>query len=427
MKNKRLYIILACVLVFGVLFGCTANSNRLPQNETNSRTETSEPGVTYTISTFHTYPSPKENIVSIMPGETRFPDSSGAGMYSVKPLSNIVSYSSFDNGTSIVYCPQTGCKHTDDSCYAYYEDILSFAEYHGKWYIVKQIKDTGLQLIEADPASQVKREVCTWPPEDNKMYILSHSIYGSNFANLAVSVVNLDTNSQANYIYRIELSTGEWHSISSTHESEILYPIGSTEDSVIVVSYAITAIPNDEDTFFTENPSATYEEYINYYRNFIESNSVTQLRSYNSDGTSYTVITDSNNGYIFSGKLKLAYEYAVIYQCNNTLYLYNLDNHESILLWEADSNIINYWYMDNHAYCIVDESGYYKFFVIDVGTGSVMEQKHAFNNQVLRFSPKSETDELFIGIYTQEDGTFINAYISKEAFYMENFSLAIPY
>ena len=110
MKNKRLYIILACVLVFGVLFGCTANSNRLPQNETNSRTETSEPGVTYTISTFHTYPSPKENIVSIMPGETRFPDSSGAGMYSVKPLSNIVSYSSFDNGTSIVYCPQTGCK-----------------------------------------------------------------------------------------------------------------------------------------------------------------------------------------------------------------------------------------------------------------------------------------------------------------------------
>lgn len=423
MRMKLLYCIMVYPIVVMIMCGCSRN---LPiKNDINN--DVYVPNTTNQSVMISSYPAPEENIVSIMPGSTRFPDSAGVGMYAVDPFSNNVLYSPFDNDASIVYCPQTGCNHSDDSCFAHFENMLSFAEYHNKWYIIRTINDTGIQLVEADPASQTKREVYTWNSKQNELYTLSYAIYGNNFAYLAVTVVNLDSYVQTNHVYRVELSTGKFDIVSSAHGSEFLYPMGGAKDHIVIASYAITALPNDEVTYFADNPSATHEEYNEYYKNTIDANTISQLRCYTSDGTTYTVIADSkNDGYIFSGNVKMCYEHTVLYQCNNTLYLYDIEKQKSVILWENDSNIVNYWYLDNHAHCIIEESEDLKLFVIDAATGAVMEPRNAFKNQVLRFFPNTETNELFLGIYMQNDGTFVNAYLAKEAFYMGMFDLAIP-
>jgi hypothetical protein len=364
---------------------------------------------------------PQENLQTIpcgFGGSYVFPANNGRGVY--VPLGSLY-YFDFETEEKMVMCTQSGCKHIDTSCAAYLDGADSFAEYRGKWYIVKDMDDSQyIQMTEIDPADGTRRVICTILRDDADMIYWGGCSFAYGNGYLYASTRTLFPDGSSEYeelLYLVDLESGECEQIARTAEYETAMVLGASEDIVLLQRYSLSGDMLSEAAY--KKQYGQDADYLEYSGAFLEEHHTIELGIYDLESKHYSVIADEeNDGFQHSSNYKFCYENFVIYELGDALMLYNLTDNTSRKLLTRE-NIVNYQLKDGKAIYIVYENDEYRIYHIDLETGESANLKNNGRTDVMQFSISCETDDYFIGIFHGQEGT---CWIKKTDFYNDDYS-----
>ena len=193
-----------------------------------------------------------------------------------------------------------------------------------------------------------------------------------------------------------------------------------------LVTYVTAETEREFDEIDEETIHARYGEDVSpaqYYLRIMPC----ELRLYELETGDFTVVADTvNDHYAASSDFCYTYGKKVLYQCGDTLYLFDLEEAKSSAVLTMEG-IINYSLMDHKAFFIVEEGeesyingGPIGVYWADIDDGVPVRMTNAGNTHVAEFNALYEGDSFFIGYYK-------SAYykIDKEDFYADRYENAV--
>ena len=410
--------ILAVQLMFLFLMGCQSvtQTDEVP---TDGELGSSTPTVPVLMDT----DMRKENISFTIVGlSSGCAADSGTGLYI--PGIHALSYYDFEAQLSMVLCAQAGCSHSDNTCEAWLgENVRCFASYQGKWYVLDGGGGDGdLSLYEIDSITRNKRTLCTWNVGTQSWEDVNSAFLSSGYAyvTLTSSTISADGQTGTRHLDRVDLTSGDKEVLAENTDTVSFGFVSAGESQVVLSVSTLSAIPQTREEYAVSHPNASDEDYMQYHSQFLEQNVTQELRIYNWDMESYSVLESAAAGYRFSGDPNIRYGMLFVYAVNDTLHVYDVDAGSDVEFLTAEG-IINFWIMDGKVFYItITDQGGCQIFYCPIGSKQPVQLGNDGNTHSMVFSLSLETHDHFIGLYNGK-----RVWISKENFYAEHYDHAI--
>ena len=409
---KTIKIFLCVVLCACLLAGCGGGAVTPP-----GTTQPTQPQ-----SAGHSLPA--DNIYSEGGGERNLcPSTSADGYYT---CTNVVQFCAGTSVKPITLCAQTGCAHEDSTCQAWIGKVWSYLEYQGKIYAI--VSEGEFRFIEKDLSTGTITIIDRWEDFEGGYYHASLSTVADG---LAIVRVTKTTTSEQNgrpvskaedSVWRYNLKTGEKKMIFSGSQLRGMGVMGLSSRYI-----AVSVHKPNPDPLTREEFEAQYGENANYNR-YINRSGHVELRLYNIDASVCSVVASTEkNGMLPYCESNNVYGKEVLYKCNDTMYLLNLDTGESWAVVTME-NIVNFWVMDHKIFLIVSNMPWYissdpnreiSIYYVDFDDGIPVKLGNGGNTERMEFSIHQEGGSFLVGLWN--DGHYI---ISKEDFYADRYENA---
>lgn len=339
---------------------------------------------------------------------------------------NVVQFCAGTSVKPITLCAQTGCAHEDSTCQAWIGRVWQSIEYQGKLYAI--VSEGEFRFVEKDLSTGTITIIDRWEDFDGGYYGVG---LGTIADGLAIIYVTKTTTSEQNgrpvsrqeeSIWRYNLETGDKKMIFSGNQANNLGVAGLSSKHIAVIVHR----PNPDQLSEAEF-EAQYGENASYGR-YLGRSAYRELRLYNADASICTVVASTEkDGLIPWSESNLISGKELVYQCNDTMYLLNLDTGESRAVVTME-NIINFWVMDHKIFLITTNLPWYiasdpdmvvSIYAVDFDDGIPVKLGNGGNTQVMEFGISEEGTSFFIGSWN--GGDYI---ISKEDFYADRYENA---
>lgn len=420
--NRIRYLLLFCIALM-FLTACAGSDRSAGLSSVSAEADE----LTASGDAVRTYLIPQENQRGTSMGGYS-PSTTSNGYYTV---SDKVRYYDAEAGVSVILCAQPGCTHTDETCQAWVGQAISYIEYHGQLLATVQNEEGSAQLVRKDLTTGDITVLESWDGSDTDLYNVSIGRVADNLVQIGVYRTHMtweegilrSENFKSIWLY--DLTDGSWRELFSEEEPGLASFMALSEKYALVTYITEESLQEldemDEETLrerYGEN--ANFEE---YYRNIMPR----ELRLYDLETGDFTVIADTEREH-YAASTDFCYTYGkkVLYQCGDTLYLFDLDEAKSSALLTMEG-IINYSLMDHKAFFVAEEGeeSYYEggpigFYWADIDDGVPVRLENAGNTEVAEFNALYECDSFFIGYYK-------SAYyrIDKEDFYADCYENAV--
>ena len=412
---KKIRIVL-CLLLCTCLFTACGGTGKDNPAQTTQPTQPQSAG----------NPLPEENKMVASVGLRGVSPSAAADGYYI--CTNVVQFCTADSVSPITLCSQMGCAHEDSTCQAWIGEVQQFSEYMGKLYAIVLSEDA-TQFVEKDLTTGAITTIDMWENQPGKYYYVSMGKTADQITILYVTQTTTTTQNDRTVtkdeesVWRYNLQTGESRMLFSGKQASQL--------GVMAVSSRYLAVicgKGNPNLLTKAEFEAQYGENASYDR-YLSRSELVELRLYNADASVCTVVASTErDGMVATGDPASAYGKEVVYQCNDTIYLLNVDTGESRAVVTME-NIINYWVMDHKVFLIASNLPWYiasdpnkeiGIYCADFDDGIPVKLGNGGNTQGMEFSVSEEGTSYFIGIY--HDGKYI---ISKEDFYADRYENAL--
>jgi hypothetical protein len=389
------------------------------QKDSNQVTEVASAGEVVS------YPIPQENRASAaLYGYC--PSTTSDGYYTV---STIVHYYDREIDKSVILCAQTGCTHSDETCQAWVGEVITYVEYQGYILATIRYQESGAQLIKKDISTGEITVLDTWSGNSDESYEASLGRVADNLAVIALTCYR-STGEEENY--QILQYRSAWLYDLVSGEKKELFPEGQYDDKGIMTiskNYMLVLVwPEDatEGLMDTEAFYATYGENSNYSR-YCQRTEKYELRVYDLATGEFRVVADTEQDHLVRySDFLYAYGKQALYQCGDTLYLFDMDNGQSTAVLSMEG-IVNYWLQDHKVFTIVLDSvkeggsiyaadDTISIYWMDMDGGPLTKLGNAGNTSTMEFNTLYECDSFFVGYY--KGGYYI---ITKADFYADEY------
>jgi len=368
--------------------------------------------------------------VLLIPKDNRTATNNGCLTTSTKDgyleCANIVNYYDAKSGDKVTICGQTGCRHRDSTCQAWVGQTETYLEYSGLLYASVTLGDTGYQLICKDLSSGKVTVLDIWENTEDAIY----HVYINTISDSIMMITVTSLESEPGEFYKKEKNSLWLYDLKTMKKRQFLAEENLNMLSVIGYSlnYAVVQYtPMDQNLLSQQAFEMQYGEGYSYAR-YLERASYRELRLYDMETQEYIVVADSKeNGFVRTVDPCRIYDKQFVYQCEDTMYLLDLDTGESEEVVTAD-NIVNYWVMDEKIFLITsnmdtlidshpDEEA--SFWYIGFHDRELVQLENDGRSDVMVFGIYQEGGTFFIGLWN--NGTYL---ISKEDFYAERYENA---
>ncbi len=388
MKSHLLYkFVFLSLLAVATCLICGCKSTEGKQRESPSDISIHIPDV-------KTYPTPSENVFIASTHYSRCPASVG-GYYFCN--TKHVRYQTVGSQTSTPLCLQPGCRHSDESCEAFMGGIIEqMAEYKGKLYAKIRTENESIEIVSFDLTTRVRKTIRHWEfeLETDAGDIVQTFVYLNNIAynglyyaytRTVFDSVTQKVVEESGESIRYDVVTGE--------ERDMAFPFACMGAAGYVGKHLDSDFDEEKDKYVIN------EAYI-YVRD-PENLELHRLVDYEQDN--YQPTRDPAH----------CYGSYISYQCDNTLYYFNVDTGESKELVTPEDPVVNYWLMDRKIFYITtnDDDMYY-FWYADLDNPVPVRLRNDDNANHMVFSISYEGTDFFA------DNN--NRIISKEDFYAQN-------
>ena len=425
--KRRFFAFSVCLAVLLASFtGCYSAQKDVTSFPSSSQTVQSDSGsATENSVEIRTYDIPEENVQA----GTRYvpsPTTGGFWMWTLFIQNYIQAYDPVTKSTYIP-CYQTGCEHSDAFCSAYFGEISGLAEYRGNFYAMIYYNDDTASAFVTRPVSGGPLQIlASWEPEnDNEVYRCG--FYGLSFGKAYLTVsketYTLTEDGQQELVGEeysdcsFDLKTGKMMELMRDVEGTLPYMYGVWEDSVVYQTLeTVKGAPAFEDWVAQQPEGTAWDEYD---RQFIRYRFLTR----NLQTGEEQVLVDTSENFVMTVDFNRCWNQFVVYQVNNSLYVYDMEKKASKLLVTPKESVRNYWIMDGCVNYLVRWDDAVGAFAVDVATGEISEiDNHGAG--LLEYSPLYESDGYFVGVNGKSENDARNYYIRKEDYYSGNFSAA---
>ena len=416
-SRRMLSLLLAAAAVIAILSGCYAPAS----TETDAERSTQESNASSTVK-LGGYPVPTENVTSgIMCACMQTQDGfwlwtmGGKRITAFEPA----------NGATYTPCSQVGCKHTDTTCSAYFGTIEDLVEYDGSFYALVSGDDfSSISLVTRPVSGGALQTLARWKATDENTDYRCN-LRCISFGKAYIGVIKLIrgdiaengsyTEEKQSKLVSVDLKTGE---ISTAIEEASQYALyGVWENTAIFrVTEMVEDAPEFEEWLAQQPEGTAWDEYD---RQFIRYRFLTR----NLQTGEEQVLVDTSENFVMTVDFNRCWNQFVVYQVNNSLYVYDMEKKASKLLVTPKESVRNYWIMDGCVNYLVRWDDAVGAFAVDVATGEISEiDNHGAG--LLEYSPLYESDGYFVGVNGKSENDARNYYIRKEDYYSGNFSAA---
>lgn len=420
---KKLGIFLSLLLEVSVLLsGCYSAmpEQTVPtepeQTTTSEMTQTSVPSenteeteIEKELKTFVTYPAPHVYSQDVTPASL-LPAEDG-GFYI--PTTTVVKYMQED-GSQMIMCGVGGCKHSDNTCPAYFKGISCLSVYNGKFIVAtdEQAKLGGTAILyRSDPVSGNRRELCRWNADQESTVYADTVQCIADTAFCSLIYYNEETKTYSYVLSSVSILDGSQRVLRTCEGNESMRLFGIVDRGLIVETRELTQEPMNYYEFFAANPDADQEAYDAYWFDAVEQNTDIRLELIDMAGGVIETITNSESGYLSPvGSAASCWGQYVIYQEGTELICYDTENQTHKVLAEGET--VNYMIFDGRAMQILRGDDRYHYMLWDIFTDECIE----LSQEMLYITPYVETDDAFIGLGSAYHGAVL---ISKQDFYNE--------
>ena len=417
-SRRMLSLLLAAAAVIAILSGCYA----APVSETTERGNSDTPTVGPEISTA-TYPVPEENI-RVFGNMAASASTGGFWQWDTFFRPYIQAYDPVTR-TTYVPCYQSGCRHNDPTCNACFGDLQSLVEYRGNYCAMVFLNNETASALVTRPLTGGPLQIlANWEPEKENetcrcvlCYVSEGKAYVSanREPNMLTEAGQQSTAAQKSSLVSVDLQTGAVSTILENYDGYDLYGVWGDIAAFRVLEMAEDA-PEFED-WLAQQPEGTawdeYDQQFIWYR-FLTRNLQTGEEQ---------VLVDTSENFVMTVDFNRCWNQFVVYQVNNSLYVYDMEKKASKLLVTPKESVRNYWIMDGCVNYLVRWDDAVGAFAVDVATGEISEiDNHGAG--LLEYSPLYESDGYFVGVNGKSENDARNYYIRKEDYYSGNFSAA---
>lgn len=327
-------------------------------------------------------------------------------------VSKRVSFYDAAAGTSVILCAQPGCSHTDETCQAWIGDVTSYTEYHGQIYAVRG-RDS-VQFIRKDLANGHIAVLAEWKATDTASHIANLGVISDG---RAVIYLNSQVVREGDEDFRMDTVRTTWLFDLETGEKRELFP-GEGGLSVLALSASHAVVQYTEDTLSPEEYAAQHGGDLTDYGTYTFWGLKQELRLYDPDFIHYTVLTDSERGFVPYSEGNMTYGKELVYAEGDGVFLVDVDTGDSRRLLTQEG-IVNYWLMDRKVFLITREGD-----VRDPASPITVWYAGTDDGQLVRLENGGRTDYMVFGICYEGQSFFMDsmqAYITKTDFYAENY------
>ena len=406
MKSHHLYkfailaffVTAACFLLCSCKMekGEVKESMDLSYGESHVSKESGNTSAEYDITTSNviTYPIPEENVYIANTHNYRCPSSMG-GYYFCN--TKHLRYQTVGSQNSTPLCLQPGCKHSDESCEAFMGGIIEeMAEYKGKLYAKVRTENESIEIVSFDLDNRERKTIRHWEFEfetdtggivqtfvhlnniayDGLYYTYSRTVYDP---------VNQEVQDSVNETVRYDLVTGE-----------------ECQMSFVFACMGASGYAGKDTNSVTDEQSG--EDVLSEAYIWVRDPKTLEL---------HKLVDYEQDNYQPTRDPAYCYGSFISYQCDNTLYCFNVDTGESKELVTPDEPIINYWLMDRKIFYITRNADDVScFWYADLDNPVPVRLRNDDNTDNMVFSITYEGTDFFA------DNN--NIVISKEDFYAQN-------
>ena len=376
MKRRFLPFRFALAVLLASFTGCYSAQKDVTSFPSSSQTVQSDSGsATENSVEIRTYDIPEENVQA----GTRYvpsPTTGGFWMWTLFIQNYIQAYDPVTKSTYIP-CYQTGCEHSDAFCSAYFGEISGLAEYQGNFYAMIYYNDDTASAFVTRPVSGGPLQIlASWEPEnDNEVYRCG--FYGLSFGKAYLTVsketYTLTEDGQQELVGEeysdcsFDLKTGKMMELMRDVEGTLPYMYGVWEDSVVYQTLeTVKGAPAFEDWVAQQPEGTAWDEYD---RQFIRYRFLTR----NLQTGEEQVLVDTSENFVMTVDFNRCWNQFVVYQVNNSLYVYDMEKKASKLLVTPKESVRNYWIMDGCVNYLVRWDDAVGAFAVDVATGEISE------------------------------------------------------
>lgn len=360
-----------------------------------------------------TLPIPEENIDSI--SKSSFSAMCVPGDHYYCLSGQRIMYVDIATGLSSFCCVQTGCKHEDATCQAFYSGLQSFLVYKGMWYCLCKTEDeAGYTLIRTDPANNQRTVLAEWIPEnEDEYYDITYmtAAYGKLYLPMTL-YSSKSTKDDICSLDCLDLETGEILECAFDLKNHSI--CACAPDGVVLVK---TFVPEYVGIEGSEQLDKDLEEYNEQHHTYLTFPIFQQMHTYNELGLldmrsgEYTKLLDSvEDGYWPTSDPCSVYGNLYIYQCHDTIYLYDLETGVSQEVI-TEQNISNYFILDGKPFYITatpDEEHIVYIWYVDLEDGVPVRMYNQGSTEYMIYSAVQESDN-----YVSNN----RSWITKEDFY----------
>ena len=368
------------------------------------------------------HPIPKENRSSVNPLSRCAANENGDGYYTGTCS---LRYYDVKTDTSFYLCDQPGCSHQDETCRAWMGGYMSsIVAYHGKVYaIVHETAepDSNAKLVAKEVESGNLEILSEWNQGEDGI-IRVPSIVRTSDDLMLVSVQksslfgNMEQEDSVEYLC-YDLRSGEKTEILADENVSNLPVLGLSRDYFVCYYSDLDAFYNFPSREDYSGGTFSLEEYMKQ-RNIAAQ---MELRRYDMKTGEYEVIcsAEEDNCEFFYTHSN-TYDNLTIYNCGDTVWLYDMVKNEKREFLTAPEQLINRWIVDGKVLILTNSGDGVRVYISD------LEKPEWFpidnrESQAILFYPETELNDLLIGKYN--GGTYL---ISKQDFYLGNFETAVP-
>ena len=423
--KRRFFAFSVCMAVLLASFtGCYSVQND-PSTLSSSQTVQSNSGSAAENSVeIRTYDIPEENVQAGITGYAPSPTTGGFWMWTVFIQNYIQAYDPVTKSTYIP-CYQTGCKHSDAFCSAYFGEISGLAEYRGNFYAMIYYNDDTASAFVTRPVSGGPLQIlASWEPEnDNEVYRCG--FYGLSFgkAYLTVSKVTytLTEDGQQELVGEeysdcsFDLKTGEMMEFMRDVDGILPYLYGVWEDSVVYQTMeTVKGAPAFEDWVAQQPEGTPWDLYGRQYYNY-------RLYSRNlKTGDEKTIVVSED--FVWTADPRKSWGQYVVYQVGRSVYVYDMETQtvKELFTYDQDWKDYNYMILDGHVIAICGTDDTCRAWAIDIADESVVELDTRGGNAIT-ISPECECNDYIVGLLANQTDKVERCYISKEDFYRSNY------
>ena len=419
-SRRMLSLLLAASAVIAILSGCYA----APVSETTEQGgETSGAIVTDSEIPVTTYPVSEENI-RVFGNMAASASTGGFWQWDTFFRPYIQAYDPVTR-TTYVPCYQSGCRHNDPTCNACFGDLQSLVEYRGNYCAMVFLNnETASALVICPLTGGPLQILANWEPETENetcrcvlCYVSEGKAYVSvnREPNMLTEAGQQSTAAQKSSLVSVDLQTGAVSTILENYDGYDLYGVWGDIAAFRVLEMAEDA-PEFEDWLAQQPEGTAWDEYD---RQFIRYRFLTR----NLQTGEEQVLVDTSENFVMTVDFNRCWNQFVVYQVNNSLYVYDMEKKASKLLVTPKESVRNYWIMDGCVNYLVRWDDAVGAFAVDVATGEISEiDNHGAG--LLEYSPLYESDGYFVGVNGKSENDARNYYIRKEDYYSGNFSAA---